>query len=247
MALIDVRHLSLPDRLDDISFSAHAGQLIGVIGPNGAGKSTLLHCLAGLLPYHGQCLFDGADVATLAPRERARHIGLLPQQGDSVWPLSVQDIVAMGRLPWGDNDAAAITEAMTAAGIAHMRRRRIDRLSGGERARVWLARVLAGRPNVLIADEPTASLDLFYQRSVMDSLRAYADQGHVVIIALHDFALAAHYCDQICLMHEGQSECTGTPAEVLTEERLSRVFRTSIRVDLNANPPVIAACYTTPR
>ncbi|MFA5596578.1 MAG: ABC transporter ATP-binding protein [Pusillimonas sp.] len=243
---LSAQNLSLDPRLHDINFSVNAGQILGIIGPNGAGKSTLLHCLTGLLPHTGRSHLDDTDLTALSPRERARCMGLLPQQTNSVWPLSVHDVVSLGRLPWGDNDTTAIANAMRATGIETLATARIDRLSGGERARVWLARVLAGQPRILIADEPTASLDLYYQQVVMDCLRTYANAGHIVIIAIHDLALAAHYCDQLLLLQNGVSQASGTPADVLTESLLSQVFGVPVHVDLTAQPPVVSARFHRP-
>ncbi len=241
MALIEVRKLHLPPRLNGIDFTLETGEILGIIGPNGSGKSTLLHALAGLLPHQGECLFNGHAIAHLPAAQRARSIGLLPQACESAWSLSVDDVVSLGRLPWGDADATAIHQAMQQTGVLDFRQRKIDQLSGGEQARVWLARVLAGRPQLLIADEPIASLDLYYQRSIMDSLRQYADQGHAVVLAIHDFSLAARYCDRLCLLQQGHVHCCGTPTEVLTETALTQVFGIPIYVDLNGNPPVVVA------
>ena len=239
MALIQVRHLALPPRLDGVSFTLDAGEVLGVIGPNGSGKSSLLQCVAGLLPGRGEIAFDDQPIESLRPRQRARNIGLLPQTCESAWSLSVDDVVALGRLPWGDRDDGAIRLAMQQSGVEALRQRQVDHLSGGEQARVWLARVLAGQPRLLLADEPIASLDLYYQRSVMETLRRYANDGNGVVLAIHDFSLAARYCDRLCLMHDGRVDAFGTPAEVLTEARLSRVFRVPVHVDLAADPPVI--------
>lgn len=239
MALIKVRNIRLPRRLDDIAFELESGQMLGVIGPNGSGKSSLLQCLAGLLPCSGEIVFDGHMIDTVHPRQRARNIGLLPQACTSAWSLSVDDVVALGRLPWGDRDEVAIRHAMVQSGVEALRGRKVDRLSGGEQARVWLARVLAGQPRLLLADEPIASLDLYFQRSVMDTLRQYARDGKGVILAIHDLSLAARYCDRLCLMQGGRVEAFGSPAEVLTEALLARVFQVPMHVDLAADPPVI--------
>ena len=239
--MISVQHLHIAQRIADISFSLDAGEMLGVIGPNGSGKSTLLQSLAGILEYQGNVDFDGHDIESMTPRHRAQRIGLLPQSCESAWSLSVEDIVALGRLPWGDQDPDAIHCAIDQAGVRELLGRKVDRLSGGERARVWLARVLAGQPRLLLADEPIASLDLYYQRSVMEVLRQYAKAEKGVILAIHDLSLAARYCDQLCLMHHGKVYAWGNPETVLTEANLSAVFNVPVHVDLDSDPPIIAS------
>ncbi|TXH33641.1 MAG: ABC transporter ATP-binding protein [Burkholderiaceae bacterium] len=239
MALIRTQHVHLGARLTDVSLTLAPGEMLGVIGPNGAGKSSLLQCLAGLLPCQGEVLLAGQPLAAMPARHRAQQLGYLPQACDSAWSLSVADIVALGRLPWGDQDREAMERAMTQAGVLALQGRKVDHLSGGEQARVWLARVLAGQPRVLLADEPIASLDLYHQRRVMDVLRRYAHAERAVVLALHDLSLAARYCDQLCLLDQGRVRALGTPAEVLTEANLSAVFRVPVHVDLSASPPVI--------
>lgn len=239
MALIRTQHVNLGARLTDVSLTLAPGEMLGVIGPNGAGKSSLLQCLAGLLPCQGEVLLAGQPLAAMPARHRAQQLGYLPQACDSAWSLSVADIVALGRLPWGDQDREAMERAMTQSGVLALQGRKVDHLSGGEQARVWLARVLAGQPRVLLADEPIASLDLYHQRRVMDVLRRYAHAERAVVLALHDLSLAARYCDQLCLLDQGRVHALGTPAEVLTEANLSAVFRVPVHVDLSASPPVI--------
>ena len=239
MALIEAQHVYVEQRIADVSFTLEDGEMLGIIGPNGSGKSTLLQVLAGILPYQGNINYTGQRLAALSPRQRAQHIGLLPQSCDSAWSLTVADVVALGRLPWGDEDAEAIGEAIIKSDIAPLLKRKIDQISGGERARVWLARVLAGQPRLLLADEPIASLDLRHQRSVMEVLRSQATNLRAVIVALHDLSLAARYCDTLCLMQGGQILAYGRPQEVLTEANLAKVFEIEVHVDLNANPPVI--------
>jgi iron complex transport system ATP-binding protein len=240
MDLIEVRQLHCQPRLHEVSLTLQAGEMLGVIGPNGSGKSSLLQCLAGLLGFRGEILFEGQALAGMPAAQRARRIGYQPQSSESAWALHVQDVVALGRLPWGDRDVEALRLAVRQTGIEALLERRVDRLSGGEQARVWLARVLAGQPRLLLADEPIASLDLLHQRSVMETLRAYADQGQGVVLAIHDFGLAARYCDRLCLMRDGTLHALGTPAEVLTEKNLSEVFQVPVHVDLAASPPVVA-------
>lgn len=239
MALIQVRDLHADRRLARVTLDLADGEMLGVIGPNGSGKSTLLNSLAGLVKTQGEILFDGKPLQAIPPRKRAQGIGLLPQYGESAWSLGVEDVVALGRLPWGDEDAPAIHHAMELAGVTGLTGRRVDELSGGERARVWLARVLAGQPRLLLADEPIASLDLHYQCSVMDVLRDYAHRGHGVIVAIHDLSLAARYCDSLCLLRQGLVHSQGRAEEVLVAPTLSEVFGIPIHVDLNAEPPIV--------
>jgi len=239
MALIRTQHVRLGARLSDVSLTVAPGEMLGIIGPNGAGKSSLLQCLAGLLPCEGEVWLAGQPLAALPPRQRAQQLGYLPQACDSAWSLSVADIVALGRLPWSDQNRDAMQRAMTQAGVLARQGRQVDHLSGGEQARVWLARVLAGEPRVLLADEPIASRDLYHQRNVMDVLRRYAHAERAVVLALHDLSLAARYCDQLCLLDQGRVRALGSPAEVLTEAHLSAVFRVPVHVDLSASPPVV--------
>ena len=239
MALIEARNLTLPNRLAGVSLALSPGEMLGVIGPNVAGKSSLLQSLAGLLPVEGEIRLAGIPLHSLTSVERAQQIGYLPQFCDSAWTLAVEEIVALGRLPWRDRNEAAIREAMQETGIEAMAKKEIDRLSGGEQARVWLARVLAGTPRLILADEPAASLDLNYQAKIMDTLRQHAFGSRGVILAIHDLALAARYCDRFCLLKQGRIHAFGPPEAVLTEAALSEAFDVPIHVDLAHSPPII--------
>lgn len=226
--------VSLGDRsvLSDIDLRLEPGQLIGVIGPNGAGKSTLVRAMLNLIPARaGQILVDGGDVARMAPAALARHIAYLPQGQDLHWPLSVERLVGLGRLPHlapfsriGEADRAAIEEAMRETGTLGLRDRIATELSGGERARVMLARALATQAPALIADEPLASLDPGHQIEVMTLLQARAKAGALVVAVLHDLAIAARFCDRLILLHEGRLAADGPPAEVLTDAALRDVY-----------------------
>jgi len=239
MALISTQSLTVDTRVKALSVELHRGEVLGLIGPNGAGKSTFLHALVGLESYAGKAESEGEDLDTYTRIQRAQLIGMHPQIISSAWPISVKDVVTLGRIPWGDEDETIIHEAMESAGIKEFSDRRVDHLSGGERARVWLARVLAGQPQVLLADEPVANLDIHYQLSVMDVLKKYAAQAHGVVVALHDLSLAARYCDKLCLLKEGECVAHGTPEEVLNESLLHSVYGVEVDVDLNRQPPVV--------
>ena len=241
MGLIQIEQLSVEPRLHPLSVEISAGQVMGLIGPNGAGKSTLLGAIAGLIEYSGRIRLNETDLDALSPAERAQKIALQPQFIQSVWALSVHDVVSMGRLPWGDSDQAIIQQAMQQAGICELARRRVDELSGGEKARVWLARVLANQPEVMLVDEPVASLDIAHQQQAMQLLVDYAAGGRAVIIAIHDLSLAARYCDRLCLLDHGRIMAQGSVAQVLDEAMLQPVFATDVFIDLAASPPVVLA------
>ena len=237
--LLEVEQLSVSKRLDDVTFTHQRGELLGLIGANGAGKSTLLHTIAGLQKSTGNIKIDGNSINSIPPHERARTVGIQPQAVTSAWALTVADIVALGRMPWGDEDKAAIERAIERAGVSEFRDRIIDQLSGGERARVWLARVLAGEPQLLLSDEPIASLDIHYQLAVMEVLKNYSRENNGVIVAIHDLSLAARFCDRLALLDKGELIALGTPAEVLTETLLSRAYGVPVDIDLERNPPVV--------
>ncbi|MBU3078693.1 ABC transporter ATP-binding protein [Sphingomonas quercus] len=218
--------------LDAASAAFAPGGLVGVVGPNGAGKSTLVRALAGLLPVaRGRATLDGRDVAAIPRAEMARRIAYLPQGQTLHWPLSVARLVALGRLPHlapfqriGAGDAAAIDRAMALTEVTDLRDRVATELSGGERARVLLARALAVEAPVLIVDEPLAALDPGHQLDMMALLRARAGEGALVIAVLHDLGLAARQCDRLLLLHAGRVVADGAPADVLTAERLAAIF-----------------------
>ncbi|MDO8290147.1 MAG: ABC transporter ATP-binding protein [Parvibaculum sp.] len=218
--------------LRDVSLTLGTKKFIGLIGPNGVGKTTLIRAVAGLIPYEGRIMLDDVEVIDLAPRLRAQKMSYLAQASESYWPLSVERLVALGRLPHlaaftapQAADAAAITSAMKLADVETMRHRDVLTLSGGERARVLLARALAVEAPLLLVDEPVAALDPFHQLGVMEGLVSYAASGRTVIAVLHDLSLAARYCDELVLLNDGRVHAQGAPAEVLTRENMADVYR----------------------
>jgi iron complex transport system ATP-binding protein len=221
--------------LNDISLSLSSGHLVALLGPNGAGKTTLLRALAGLLPSQGEIHVGGAALSSLRLSERARRFAYLPQGHVVHWPLPARDIVALGRIPHGATDPARLTltdaeavqRAMQATGVVGFSERRVTELSGGERSRVALARVLAVEAPVMLADEPTASLDPRYQIDVITNLRSAADGGMLVIVVTHDLGLAARFADTVLVLSEGHLVSQGVPAEALSETVMSDVFRIS--------------------
>ena len=215
-----------------VDVALRPGEVTAILGPNGAGKSTLLRGLAGLqAPLDGEVRLAGTSLADFKADRRAREIGYLPQEATVHWPLAVERVVALGRLPhlgpWqrlGAADGYAVDRALAATGVEHLRGRTVTELSGGERARVLLARVLAGEPDILLADEPVAGLDPYHQVHFMELVRDYAAAGRTVALVLHDLNLAARFCDRLLLMDEGRLVAEGPAREVLDPEHLARVF-----------------------
>jgi len=215
-----------------MDIALNSGELVGLIGPNGAGKSTLLAMLAGLLtPDSGRVELDGQALQSLGNDERARRLAWLEQQATVHWPISVERVVALGRTPWlqpwqraSGEDRDRVEAAMLATDCIALRQRTVATLSGGERTRVLLARALAGEPQILLADEPTAALDLAHQLQTMELLRGCADRGLCCGIVLHDLALATRYCDRVYLLHHGRLHSHGSPDTVLDEQTFAQVY-----------------------
>jgi iron complex transport system ATP-binding protein len=219
--------------LKNISLSLSLGHLVALVGPNGAGKTTLLRALAGLIASEGLIRVNGDALSSLPLRERAKRFGYLPQGHIMHWPLPARDIVALGRYPHGvtdparltPRDADAVLHAMQATDVVEFGDRRVTELSGGERSRVALARVLAVEAPVILADEPTASLDPRHQIDVMKNLRTAADNGVLVIVVTHDLGLAARFADHALVLSEGRLVSQGAPADALSEQVMAKVFR----------------------
>ncbi|MFZ1325463.1 MAG: ABC transporter ATP-binding protein [Candidatus Contendobacter sp.] len=233
--------------VNSISFRANAGQLIALLGPNGAGKSTLLAALAGLRPFHGSVRVQGRLLTRLNRRDKARALAYLPQGQTAHWPLTVRRLVELGRLPhlapWQPPAAAdrlAVETALQRTGIGELADRPFDTLSGGERARVLLARVLAVEAPLLLADEPVASLDPYQQLQVMELLRDYANSGAAVVIVLHDLTLAARFCDALLLLRNGTLVAHGPAEMVLSPEHLAATYRvTALHGEHQGQPYVL--------
>ena len=225
--------------VDQVSFEVKGGQFAVLLGPNGAGKTSLLRAIMGAIPaYSGSVHIDGRDVATLDRLARARHLSYLPQQRSLAWPLPVREVVALGRYCHGlrgntpsPDDERAIQRALEAADLSALAQRATNTLSGGELARVHCARALCAEAPLLIADEPTAALDLRHAFSMMDVLREFTNRGGAVLVVLHDLVLAARYATHLYWMRDGHLVAQGTVDETLTEARCAEVYGIRARIE----------------
>jgi iron complex transport system ATP-binding protein len=212
------------------------GEVLALVGPNGAGKSTLLSVLSGDQdPSAGTVELLGRPVGAYRPLELARRRAVLSQANTVSFPFRVIEIVQMGRSPWLRtaelaDDQAAVLEAIRATDIEHLLGRRFTSLSGGEQARASLARVLAQRTPIVFLDEPTAALDLRHQEDVMRVARGLAAEGRAVVVVVHDLSLAGAYADRIALLDDGKLDAVGTPHEVMTADRVGRVYGLDVQI-----------------
>ncbi|WP_038359432.1 ABC transporter ATP-binding protein [Bosea sp. UNC402CLCol] len=221
--------------IDGVTLQAAPGRVLGLIGPNGSGKSSLLRLLCRLRNVaSGVVMLDGRDIAGVARRDLARRLAFVEQQATTEIQLSVCDVVRLGRTPhraalasWSAADEAAVNEALARVGLAERHDQSWHTLSGGERQRAHIARALAQEPSELILDEPTNHLDIQHQLAILNLIRRL---GITCIMALHDLNLAAMFCDEIALLHEGRLEAAGSPDEVLTSETIQRIFGVAVAI-----------------
>lgn len=222
--------------LHDIDLPVRAGEVLALVGPNGAGKSTLLAALAGdLTPDAGTITVDGAPIADWTTTELAMRRGVLLQDVGLSFPFTVTQVVRMGRAPWAgtdaeDHDDGVVSAALVETETEAFTERIYTSLSGGERARAALARVLAQEPGVLLLDEPTAALDIRHQEQVLAIARDRARRGDAVVVVMHDLGVAAVHADQIAVMHHGRIRVHGAPHDVLNAELLSEVYEYPIEL-----------------
>ena len=216
-----------------LSAALEPGAMTAICGPNGAGKSSLLLALAGLLPTaEGAVSLGQRALESYPAAERARKVGYLPQGADIAWDVSVESLVALGRHPHGDARGAvrdAIGSALSATQMEAFRSRPVSQLSGGEKARALLARVLAGEPDWILADEPLAALDLAHQLRLIGHLRRRADAGQGVVIVLHDLTLAMNHADRVLVLDEGELAADGAPEEALDPAVVSQVWGVDVQ------------------
>lgn len=212
--------------VSDVTLDVGAGELVGLIGPNGAGKTTLMRAALGLLPFSGQ-----SNLADMSAAARATSAAWLPQSRQITWPVSVETVVALGRIPYlpagrrlSIDDQSAVDEAIERMDLRTLRHRTATDLSGGEQARVLIARTLAQGASSILADEPIAGLDPAAQIGTMRVFSQFADSGGAVIVSLHDLGLAARHCIRLLLMDKGRIVADGPPEDVLTPDNLRTVF-----------------------
>lgn len=225
--------------LSDISYSFQTNRFYGIIGPNGVGKSTLLHILSGTdSPSGGEVLLDGRSLKELPRRSLARRLAVLQQGGLPPIGFTVREVVSMGRYPYQnwlggeiEDSEGIIDEAIQAMGLVELQHRRISQLSGGERQRAALAKLMAQKPDILLLDEPTTYLDIGYQVSLLDTVRAWQrEQGLLVIAVLHDLNLASLYCDELIALYEGMIVASGAPESVLKPDVIEKMYGTKTTI-----------------
>ena len=234
----------------NLSFHLCPGEFLGLVGPNGCGKTSVIKSLSRvLIPSSGRILLDGKEVSGIPRNELARLIGVVPQNPSLPETFTVFEVVILGRNPHlgllsaeTARDMAIVWQAMERTGITHLAKRRIGELSGGEKQRVTIARVLAQEPQVILLDEPTANLDISQQMGIMDLITGMCrDKNIAGLIAIHDLNVAAQYCTRIIMLKDGKMYAEGTPGEVITAENVREVFdaETSIYPHPENNLPMV--------
>lgn len=228
--MLETRDLFIANRLAGVTSALQHGAITAICGPNGAGKSTLLSALAGLLDAdEGEVRLDGETLSAMPALERAKAIGYLPQSGEVAWDVSVANLAGLGRLPHRDRGRFAVASALAATAMSDFAARPVSTLSGGEKARALLARVLAGEPRWILADEPLAALDLAHQLSLLKVLRAQADAGVGVVLVLHDLSLAMNHADRVLVLSEGRLITDSAPEEALSLDTIRDVWGVEAR------------------
>ena len=237
-------NLSLTGRLDAVSASLEPGQITAICGPNGAGKSTLLSVLAGLLETEsGAVVLDETPLTNFPPKARAHRIGYLPQNGEAAWDVAVRDLVALGRMPHGDMADGPVDAALEALDLLALANRPISELSGGERARAFLARVFAGEPEWILADEPLAALDLAHQLTLIGHLKHETSGGTGVVIVLHDLALAMNHADRVLVLDQGRLVADNVPKVALGADVIEQVWGVPVEWIGDAGARALAAGF----
>ena len=233
----------------DVSVSVERGGWLAIIGPNGAGKSSLLKAIVGVVAHDGSILLDGVPASSLSNRERAKAVAYAPQTPQLPNRLTVTDYVLLGRTPHlaplareRRSDIAIVSQVLTRLDLDGLATRALQTLSGGERQRAVLARVLAQQAGLLLLDEPTTGLDIGHAQALLDLIdRLRHEEGATVVSTLHDLTLSAQYAPHLLLLDKGKVAASGTPAEVLTQERIAHHYSANVEVlHTKAGDPVVA-------
>ena len=232
--MINIKQLSQPYGLTNISCQIPKGKLVGIMGANGAGKSTLLKTIAGILPLkQGEVWFDDQPLSKMNATEKSQHIAYLAQNTQIHWDLSVYDVIALGLaapLP-KEKERSKIQTFSEKFAVTHLLNKPFQQLSGGEKARVQLARCCIKESPVLLVDEPIAPLDPYYQIDMMEQLKSLTPQ-HTCVVAIHHLSLAYRFCDEVILLHQGKVAAYGETQAVLTAENLAKTFQIQAEIDL---------------
>ncbi len=246
-------HIGGKSILSAVSLSIEAGKVTAIVGPNGAGKSTLLACLAGLRePTSGGTLLDSVPLSGMKSRDRAKRLAFLPQTPEIAWAVEARTLVELGRTPFigargqSEEDHAAVDRAMAAANVLAFEHRIVDTLSGGERARVLIARALAGEPEWLLADEPLTGLDPAHQLDAAALFRRLADDGVGIVVTLHDLSMALRLSDRIIVLAEGGVLADEPPAIALSPEVLRRAYGVEATLTQGPGGPLIDVISRVP-
>ncbi|PIW65896.1 MAG: hypothetical protein COW11_06190 [Candidatus Omnitrophica bacterium CG12_big_fil_rev_8_21_14_0_65_43_15] len=244
--MVDVKNIycgyDKKEVIKGVSFSVEKGNFTGIIGPNGAGKTTLFRAMTGALPlYKGTITYRNNDISKISARELAKDMAVIPQIVSVPFSFTVSEFVFMARFAHlgrfqapGKVDYDAVDQALRSAGVAHLKNRDINELSGGERQMAILAQGFAQSPKILLLDEPTAHLDIKHQVAIMNILeKLNKERGLTVVVILHDLNLAAEYCNNLILLNEGKIHKKGGVNEVLTQDVIEEVYKTFVAVDRN--------------
>tara|TARA_Y100000590_G_scaffold412396_2_gene507332 strand:+ start:3858 stop:4625 length:768 start_codon:yes stop_codon:yes gene_type:complete len=238
--LFEVKSINLSFKknqiLNDISLDILSGELVGILGPNGSGKTSFLKILGNIInPNVGEILIDTKPLKSFSNKNLSQIISYLPQEIEMVWPLSVEQVISLGLIPYSYSKKISnlqkmnkLQEVMKELDLSKFSQINFKNLSTGEKARTMVARALISCPKIFLADEPIASLDPYYQLAIMDLLKSKAQQGLIVIVALHDLTHAGRYCDKLILLNKGSLIAYDEPVKVLTKENISKVYNVNI-------------------